>query len=274
MKLSFASNSQNADQTLISLEDLKVIHLRRSVDSTQDEVKQLLLDVERPATTNQILAVLADDQSKGRGTSGRSWIASKGNLYMTCAVPIHLIPMKKITLLPLGVGIQIAETLADYMPKSKPTLKWPNDVLLDGLKVAGTLIENHTANSETFWLIGIGVNIETYPETLPKENDDFKAIPRSATSLRSHSKSCAMIPTAPEFAVALATRLQKFIKTIEVEDASSIVQAWKQFANMQTPYTLRNTGETVIVKDIQMDGQLKVIGEDGKERLLVADYFY
>ena len=272
MKLAFSSNSQDTNYTLVALENIKVIHLRRTVESTQDEIKNLL-NVEHE-TTNQILAIIADAQSKGRGTSGRSWVASEGNLFMTCAIPMELVPITKVTLLPLGVGIQIAETITEFLPDSKPTLKWPNDVLLDGQKVAGTLIENHSIETKSFWLIGIGVNIATHPETLPKEDDDFKAMPRSATSLRMQSNDPREIPSAQDFGLTLATKLYNFTKTLEKEKSSSIITNFKEYANMPTSYTIRNTGEKVTVKDIQLDGQLKVVGKDGKERLLVADYFY
>jgi biotin-[acetyl-CoA-carboxylase] ligase BirA-like protein len=268
--MTIASHSQN-DAVLFSSDKLEVLHLKKTVESTQDEAKRLLSD-RVGESSPPILAVIADNQSKGRGTSGRSWVASKGNLYLTCAVPMELIPTSKVTLLPLGCGIVIAEELVLYS-QSRPTLKWPNDVLLDGLKIAGTLIENHRTNTQDWWLVGIGVNIESHPEELPKEKDDALDTPRSAVSLRSHS-SQSSIPTALQLGVSLTKGLQSFTELLQSQDALSIVDKWKSYADLKTLYTIRNTGETVQIIDIQLDGQLKVLGKDGRERLLVADYFH
>jgi biotin-[acetyl-CoA-carboxylase] ligase BirA-like protein len=270
--MTIASHSQSDAVVLFSSDKLEVLHLKKTVESTQDEAKRLLSDRVGDESSPPILAVIADNQSKGRGTSGRSWVASKGNLYLTCAVPMELIPMSKLTLLPLGCGIVIAEELVLHS-QSRPTLKWPNDVLLDGLKIAGTLIENHRTKTQDWWLIGIGVNIESHPEELPKETDDALDTPRSAVSLRSHS-SQSPIPTALQLGVSLTKGLQSFTELLQSQDASSIVGKWKSYADLKTLYTIRNTGETVQIIDIQLDGQLKVLGEDGRERLLVADYFH
>lgn len=275
MTSSFAASLGQNEQITFSSNELDVIHLMKTVESTQEEIKRLLSERQRKGgSDNKALAVTADSQSNGRGTSGRSWVASKGNLYLTCALPMGRIPMSKITLLPLGCGIVIAQEIVPYS-QTRPTLKWPNDVLLDGLKVAGTLIENYRTEDQDWWLIGIGVNVESHPDSLPKESEDVLSKPRSATSLQYHSKqSLDSLPTAPQLGINIAKRLEAWSTTVQSQDAASIVATWESFADFNTPYTIRTTGETVRIKDIQIDGQLKVVGENGTERLLVADYFH
>jgi BirA family biotin operon repressor/biotin-[acetyl-CoA-carboxylase] ligase len=277
MSLTSASEGgDHEDQVVFSSKDLQVFHLKRTVDSTQEEAKRLLGAHRRRNTTtdqsSRVLAVIADDQRKGRGTGGRSWVASKGNLYLTCAVAMDLIPMSKVPLLPLGVGTLVAERLAQYS-KTRPTVKWPNDVLLgDGLKVAGTLIENYRIDDQDWWLVGIGVNVDSYPLQLPTGQGDFHPKPRSATCLQAYAKNLDS-PKAVDLGVDLASGLQRWTNLVQMEEASAIVARWKTWANMGT-YTIRETGEDVVAVDIRPDGQLIVIGQDGKERLLVADYFY
>jgi BirA family biotin operon repressor/biotin-[acetyl-CoA-carboxylase] ligase len=277
--MTFASSPSylsRKEQFLFSSNKIDVIHLNKTVGSTQEEAKRLIMkrkQQESDGANNRALAVIADDQSKGRGTSGRSWVASKGNLYLTCAFLMDRIPMSKITLLPLGCGIVIAEEIVSYS-ETRPTLKWPNDVLLDRMKVAGTLIENFQIESQYWWLIGIGVNVKSHPDSLPKEKEDVREKPRSATSLQRHSEQSATIPSAPVLGLNIAGKLNSWVEVLQSRDAASIVESWKSFADFDTPYVLRTTGEIVIIKDIQTDGRLKVVGEDGEERLLVADYFH
>jgi len=140
-------------------------HLTDPVESTQDESRRLLLN---HTNTNKALAVLADIQTRGRGTQGRKWergggsnisSSSDGNLYLTVSLPLDRIPVT-LTLLPLQIGVLVAERISKLMAACasssggaaaasatasaapKVTVKWPNDVLVNDQKISGTLIEN------------------------------------------------------------------------------------------------------------------------------------
>jgi len=261
---------------LFSTENMEVIHLHQTVESTQEEAKRILEERISKSETSDIptmIAVLADGQSKGRGTSGRSWVTTQGNLFLTCAFPMDKIPLSKITMLPLGCGVVIADQL-NLHSRVEPTLKWPNDVLLDGFKVAGTLIENWTIQNQTWWLVGIGVNVESHPQELVKDKEDALAIPRAAVSLKLYAANETTIPTAPEFGVSIAGGLLEFLQTIQSSSSSTIVRQWKSYSQLNVPYTIRNSGEVVQVKDIESDGRLRVLGSNGQERFLSTDYFY
>eukprot|EP00980_Cylindrotheca_fusiformis_P031189 scaffold25947_cov127-Cylindrotheca_fusiformis.AAC.1 len=303
LAMSTTTSSNDDDTIAFSSETLQVYHLKRTVKSTQDEAKRILSV--SSCNSHVLVAVIANDQSNGRGTSGRSWVASPGNLYLTCAIPMHMVPMRTITMLPLGCGIVIAETLGPYIAPTatsnttatgRLTLKWPNDVLLDGCKVAGTLIENYRTdeNKEDWWLVGIGINVESHPKEIPSETDDAKGLtPRSATCLRSYSTTTATtrgdssskqlsssVPSALQLGISLAQGLQSFTERLgkqqspsSSDDRRAIIRKWKSYADFETTYTIRNTGETVQIVDLQSDGQLKVVGADGRQRLLAADYF-
>ena len=263
---------------------LQIYHLPYAVDSTQEEAKRLLL-LKQNDHHAAALAVLADGQTNGRGTAGRTWQAGerKGNLYLTVALPMDAIHLKQPTLLPLGVGLVVAQQLALYTcnTKTKPTVKWPNDVLLEDGKIAGALIESvrldvKDSNNEYYWLIGIGVNLAHAPE-LEKEETTI-APPRPATCLKAHLQDPNNPPSHVAFGSDLAQALVQWIShnlsSTTTSSSTSIIDEWKSWAGSTTTYTLRDTGETVTLVGIQPDGQLKVRGADGMERLLVADYFY
>ena len=99
------------------------------------------------------IAILANAQSAGRGRYKRTWISHHGNLYVSFIYACE----ERDARLSYAVGVAIAETLIAF--GVLPTIKWPNDILIDGKKVSGTLIEY----SGRFVVVGIGINIKTNP---------------------------------------------------------------------------------------------------------------
>ncbi len=97
--------------------------------------------------------IVAQQQSGGRGRYGRVWESPKGNLYLSVVVGDY---EYQTPLLAFVAGVAVAEALSDYPVR----LKWPNDVLLDGRKLAGILLER-TDDGRT--IIGIGVNVASNP---------------------------------------------------------------------------------------------------------------
>lgn len=105
--------------------------------------------------------VLAGRQSAGRGRGSNTWLAPAGNLTMTVALPIdeHLSPLQ----IPLIAGLAVRNAAAALTGDDGFSLKWPNDVLYDGRKVAGLLCERvHKVD-----LIGVGMNVMLDPAELP-----------------------------------------------------------------------------------------------------------
>lgn len=108
--------------------------------------------------------LVALTQTAGRGRAGRAWLtAPAAALTFSLAWPFAS-PLQALVGLPLAVGVTIAETLADFGVEVQ--LKWPNDVLQGGRKLAGILIETATAPDQQLWaVIGIGINL-AMPEPL------------------------------------------------------------------------------------------------------------
>jgi BirA family biotin operon repressor/biotin-[acetyl-CoA-carboxylase] ligase len=101
--------------------------------------------------------VTAREQSAGRGRQGRTWVAPPGRALL-CSVLVRDPPR----LLPLAAGIGVAETAGP-----EALVKWPNDVLVEGRKVAGILVEGRPA--ERWAVLGIGLNVALRTEDLPPE---------------------------------------------------------------------------------------------------------
>lgn len=97
--------------------------------------------------------VVARAQSAGRGRYKRTWVSHHGNLYASF---VFSAPTRDPRL-SYSVAVAIAQTIASF--GIGPTIKWPNDILIDGKKVSGTLIEY----SGRYVIIGIGINIKSNP---------------------------------------------------------------------------------------------------------------
>jgi BirA family transcriptional regulator, biotin operon repressor / biotin---[acetyl-CoA-carboxylase] ligase len=124
----------------------------RLTDSTNERAREL---AGRGAPHGTL--VTASAQSAGRGRQGRTWTAPAGRALL-CTLVIRDPPR----LLPLAAGAAVAEIVG---PRAQ--LKWPNDVLLDGRKVAGILVEGRPA--EGWAVVGIGMNVAVRPHELPPE---------------------------------------------------------------------------------------------------------
>ena len=119
------------------------------IPSTQDAAHELIVSGQVARRT----AVVAMAQSAGRGRHRRKWVSHHGNLYVSFIYDYA----NRDGRLAYAVAVAVAETLISY--GIEPTIKWPNDILIDGKKVCGILIEY----SGPFVVVGIGINIKTNP---------------------------------------------------------------------------------------------------------------
>jgi BirA family biotin operon repressor/biotin-[acetyl-CoA-carboxylase] ligase len=127
------------------------LHQMRRVDSTNELASTL------PAWH----AVRADLQSAGRGRTGRHWVSDDGGLWLSAVLPCPLDePVWQF--LPLAVGWGVGRALENLGVK-RLRLRWPNDLMVDQLKLAGVLVERFDRNTA---VVGVGMNISNTPEAL------------------------------------------------------------------------------------------------------------
>jgi BirA family transcriptional regulator, biotin operon repressor / biotin---[acetyl-CoA-carboxylase] ligase len=150
----------------------KKIHYFIELDSTNSRARRL---AEQGAQAGEV--VIAESQTHGRGRLDRPWLSPPYvNLYLSVILRPKLPPIDapQITLM---AAVALAEALAAYMPVF-PAIKWPNDILAGGRKVAGILTESACYGERIdFVILGIGVNINYPVESMPD------AIRKRATSL-------------------------------------------------------------------------------------------
>jgi birA, biotin-[acetyl-CoA-carboxylase] ligase region len=142
---------------------MKHFHFDR-LDSTSTYCSTLLNQKVPPP-----FAVSAKEQLYGKGRVGKSWISPKGNLYVSIALTA---PLNQSSYIPLKSAVILAEWI-HHTFNVYVTLKWPNDILFRGKKIAGILCESFLSTNETqHIIIGIGVNIHKAPTKLT----DYKTI--------------------------------------------------------------------------------------------------
>jgi BirA family biotin operon repressor/biotin-[acetyl-CoA-carboxylase] ligase len=122
--------------------------------------------------------VSADHQTAGRGRSGRRWEDVPGEALL-CSILLRPPPGLHIAQLSLAAGLAVAQAV-EGTTGLRAALKWPNDVLLDGHKVAGVLVEAHTDAV----ICGIGVNVAQAGEALPSHRTPPAGSLRTLTGRR------------------------------------------------------------------------------------------
>jgi BirA family biotin operon repressor/biotin-[acetyl-CoA-carboxylase] ligase len=133
-----------------------------SVGSTMD-----VIDEYARAGALEGLTVVADEQKSGRGRAGRVWSAAPGSSLLCSLLLRPSISPDRLGPLPLVVGVAVAETIESFIPVTCG-LKWPNDVLIAGRKVAGILMQSRlSGNRIDFLNIGIGINVHASHAELP-----------------------------------------------------------------------------------------------------------
>jgi BirA family transcriptional regulator, biotin operon repressor / biotin---[acetyl-CoA-carboxylase] ligase len=143
-----------------------------SCGSTNDEAARLARAGARHGTV-----VTARTQTSGRGRAGRTWASPPGgNLYVSMILRPAL-PLRDVPAMTLAIGVAVCEVVKSF--GASATLKWPNDVLIGGLKVAGVLLESQSRSERLDVVIaGIGINLSTLPdaETAPHATSLAEAI--------------------------------------------------------------------------------------------------
>jgi BirA family transcriptional regulator, biotin operon repressor / biotin---[acetyl-CoA-carboxylase] ligase len=134
-----------------------------TIGSTNDEAKRLARE-----GAAEGLIVSAERQTAGRGRRGRNWVSPPGNLYFSL---VSRPDCRAAVAAQLGfiAALGVADALLELAPTIEPRCKWPNDVLANGRKVCGILLETEmiAGDRPDFVILGIGVNLASSPDDTP-----------------------------------------------------------------------------------------------------------
>jgi BirA family biotin operon repressor/biotin-[acetyl-CoA-carboxylase] ligase len=245
---------------LLNTQDLgQTLHCSDELPSTNDRAREL---ADAGASHGEV--VVAESQSAGRGRRGRNWASPPGrNLYLSVILRPNLPPQRapEITLV-----ASVAACDACRKAGVEVGIKWPNDLLVGGRKVAGILTELSAEPDLVHWVVlGIGVNLNSGPGDFPAE------LRGQATSLSIERGQ--PVPRAL-FAAALLSELEQWLDRHAAEGFGPIREAWRE-RSVTLGREVRVDAEggeiSGVAEDIDASGALLVRGKSGLARVVSGD---
>ena len=189
----------------------------------------------------------AERQTGGRGRQGRVWQSPPGNFYGSTAVRLRPADPPAATLA-LVVAVALHEALAVHAPAAPLSIKWPNDVLLAGAKLAGILLER-TADTV---VVGIGANLAHHPADLD----------RPVTSLAAHSPA----PDPADFVLTLAESFARWLSRWRGEGLGVVRERW-----LARAHPIGTALSAQLPDGTRADGLFQGLDGDGALILRLAD---
>lgn len=224
-----------------------------STTSTQDIARR---EAEQGAPEGT--AVVAEEQTAGRGRLGRAWVSPAGkNLYFTLVLRPDLARLRV-----LGMAAPLAVARAVETVTGIPAqLKWPNDVLISGRKLAGVLIDSEISGGEVvFALVGIGINVNF-------DTDEDGEIAPIGTSLKREAGRTVSRENV------LAAVFNEFERLYEDTSPAVVRESWKARLETIGREVRARFGDTVyegVAEDVNADGSLLLRLADGSQAVLEA----
>jgi BirA family biotin operon repressor/biotin-[acetyl-CoA-carboxylase] ligase len=225
---------------------------REVVTSTQEVAFELAVAGAADGT-----AVVADFQTHGRGRRGRGWTAPAGRALTLSVIVWPRLAWPEVPLLSYAAARAVATTL-ERVAGVPARLKWPNDVLVRGRKIAGVLLEGRAA-AHTAPLVVVGMGLNLAQRDFPGE------LAGRATSV---ALETGHAPDREETLRALLAELSDWRARLEAEGAAPIRAAWLARADT-IGQRVRVDGVPGVAVDLDLDGAL-VLDEHGVRHRVVA----
>ena len=204
------------------------------------------------------LVVIADEQTAGRGRKQRSWLSPRGCIAMSVVLRPRLAYLPSLIMV---ASLAVVRSIR-LVTGLEPRIKWPNDVIINGKKVCGVLIENEVTGARVdYSIIGRGINVNLslsgFPDIMP-----------IATSL---SDELGRDVSRPELVICLLTELEKLY--LELPDTGCVYNEWRDMlATLGRQVVARMGDKDVygIAESADSDGSLLIRQRDGAMFRIVA----
>lgn len=236
--------------------DLRAIEWHGRLPSTNDAALQ------RCEARDLALPMLigADEQTAGRGRAAHRWWSAEGALTFSLIIDAARLGLDPPSWprIALAAGVAVCRAVRPLVPEKDLGLKWPNDVLLEGRKLAGILVEGvlHTRRV----VIGIGINVNNSMADAP---DDIR---RLATSLRDAGGTCV---SRTQVLIAVLRELNLALEWLSHRDARLAAQ-WNHWSALRGCQVCVHTGQQHVEGrciGIDDEGSLVLETQDGQRRL-------
>ncbi|MBU1913248.1 MAG: biotin--[acetyl-CoA-carboxylase] ligase [Candidatus Omnitrophica bacterium] len=233
------------------------IYSYKETSSTNDAAYKLAASGEKEGSV-----VIAESQTAGRGRMGRFWVSPKSKgAYFSIILRPDILP-KEVSSITLFSALSVAKTIRE-MAGLATFIKWPNDVLINDKKICGILTEmNAETDKINFVIIGIGININTKEELLPK----------GATSIM-EARGAEI--SRLELVKGIFKNLDKYYKLFNSDQIAEIIREYKEFSNFlgkRVQVTYHDTKLEGYAIDVDKEGALVLRMDSGlNERVLAGD---
>ncbi len=203
-------------------------------------------------------------QGMGRGRLGRKWESIEGNLFLSLIARIA--PSESWSWVPMATAVAVAECLREFNPKLEVQIKWPNDLWLGGSKLGGILCEATGTRSDSFIVIGLGLNCVRAPGGLDQATT-------SLTEFLS-SKSSRVEVTADEIRMPLVSAILETLSELQSKGSGALLERYNRHAALKQGTSIEwiTDGQfhTGIVEGVGISGEL-LVRENGVLAKLYAE---
>jgi len=221
-----------------------------AIDSTNDFLKQLA----KEKWLENYTAVMAFEQTKGRGQMGSEWVSEPGK-NLTVSVLVKDVPAEMVSIYDFNVAVALAAiALLKWNGIEKVNVKWPNDIMAEQKKVGGILIENTLKSDGTFTaVVGFGLNLN---------QTDFEQLPQANSLTNITQQVYDVEAMAKDFIKALKLHLILFPERAE--------EAWKRYDELL--FKRGKPAAFEFADGTRFMGIIQKVTREGKLAVLLNDY--
>ncbi len=241
----------------------KRVYYFEEIDSTQNFAEQIALDEKENGTI-----VIAEKQTAGKGRLDRKWTSPRGGIWFSLIIHPKF-DVSTSTLVPIAGAVALAKAIKNTL-NIDVSVKWPNDITLNGKKVAGMLVDaSFQANNIDYLILGIGINFDIDAKKIEKKlskSANFYGV----NSLRKKDDSTPPKILLREFLV----QFEKILIQLNKGEKAKIVKEWTKKADKIGKKISINTSDgkiSGVAQGIDNDGALKLKTSKGIKKIFVGD---
>ncbi len=237
-----------------------------SIDSTQSQALKMAGDIESDGAV-----IVAAEQTAGKGRDGRRWISPKGGIWIS--IILHpKFDISTTTLFPIASALALSIAI-ERVFSIKPELKWPNDLTVNGKKVAGMLVDaTLESNKIENLVLGVGINFDVDAKQIEKS---LEGTPNfyGVASLDAQKQDVKQVQLVQAFLV----ELEKIYKSLNARQTKKIISEWTLRSSTIGKNVESNTANLKIkgrAIRIDEDGALVVSDKNKNHRVIAGDIIH
>ena len=241
----------------------KRVYYFEEIDSTQNFAQNIAADKKENGTI-----IIAEKQTSGRGRLDRKWTSPKGGIWFSLIIHPKF-DVSSSTLIPILSAVALSKSIKSVLD-IETEVKWPNDITMNGKKVAGVLVDaSFQTNSIDYLILGIGINFDIDAKKLEKrltKTPNFYGI----DSLRGKEDKTPPKTLLKEFLL----QFEKNLFQLDKGEKSKIIKEWtKRAAGIGKKITINTSNGKIsgISQGIDNDGALKIKTKRETKRIFVGD---